>query len=284
MFRFNFNEKFGEGDGERECTSDRLPAREHEVSTLSLNRQRLLTEASLNELAGGVCLRLFSADHVLAGRLGAPPPALLVEAACAHSDLLAGRYEGGLRVWQGCWDLVRAMVDGYVTVSGCRVAELGCGAAIPGLWTLQRGACSLLLQDYNPEVVDTLTAAHVLINTSDDQRSRCSLFSGDWGALASKWRHSRAHSVDLILSAETIYSVSSSERLIEAIDALLSHSGHCLLAAKTFYFGVGGGTRQFEQLLLRRGGFLCQSLFATESGLQQEVLLITREPNLTIHS
>ncbi len=59
-------------------------------------------------------------------------------------------------------------------------------------------------------------------------------------------------SYDVIVTAETIYSHASTPRLYAAVKALLQRPhGVAYVAAKTYYFGVGGGTREFEQLVAR---------------------------------
>jgi hypothetical protein len=57
----------------------------------------------------------------------------------------------------------------------------------------------------------------------------------------------------VVLSADTIYSVASQPRLLAAIAAALSPSGCALVAAKSYYFGVGGGAAQFAAAAERHG-------------------------------
>ncbi len=65
-----------------------------------------------------------------------------------------------------------------------------------------------------------------------------------------------AHSYDLILTSETVYSPASMHSLVALLEASMARPhGIALVAAKTYYFGVGGGTRDFEALLQARGVF-----------------------------
>lgn len=45
-----------------------------------------------------------------------------------------------------------------------------------------------------------------------------------------------------------------------------------LVAAKTCYFGVGGGTRLFEDALAIDGFFTSRVVFIMDSGVQREIL------------
>ncbi|GAB5360338.1 hypothetical protein AAMO2058_000618900 [Amorphochlora amoebiformis] len=46
---------------------------------------------------------------------------------------------------------------------------------------------------------------------------------------------------DYILSSDTLYSTQSIPFLVKAIDQLLAKEGECYVAAKRYYFGIGGG-------------------------------------------
>jgi len=43
-----------------------------------------------------------------------------------QSDLVSGVYEGGLKVWEGTFDLLRYLMN-YPEEAGQNVIELGCG-------------------------------------------------------------------------------------------------------------------------------------------------------------
>ncbi|CAF1752020.1 unnamed protein product [Brassica oleracea var. botrytis] len=59
---------------------------------------------------------------------------------------------------------------------------------------------------------------------------------------------------DIILMAETLYSISAQKRLYELIKRCLAyHDGAVYMAAKKYYFGVGGGTRQFLSMIEKDG-------------------------------
>lgn len=52
-----------------------------------------------------------------------------------------------------------------------------------------------------------------------------------------------------------------------------------ILAAKTYYFGVGGGLRSFEDYLIQEKIFNFTTCWKTDSGLQREILRLTFESN-----
>ena len=47
-----------------------------------------------------------------------------------------------------------------------------------------------------------------------------------------------------------------------------------LVAAKTMYFGVGGGVRQFEEVV-RREGLAVETAHTFQEGVKREILRIT---------
>lgn len=71
-----------------------------------------------------------------------------------HSDLIAGIYEGGAKIWE-CTetlaDYLTAMSEAKSVVSefqGATVLDLGCGAGVLGILALQNGASTVHFQDY----------------------------------------------------------------------------------------------------------------------------------------
>uniref|UniRef100_A0A7I4C2H8 protein-histidine N-methyltransferase n=1 Tax=Physcomitrium patens TaxID=3218 RepID=A0A7I4C2H8_PHYPA len=86
----------------------------------------------------------------------------------ANSDLIPGKYEGGLKLWECTIDLVemlrREIQDGQLSFRGKRVLELGCGHGLPGIFACLKGASSVHFQDFNPEVLKTLTIKNVQAN------------------------------------------------------------------------------------------------------------------------
>ncbi|KAF8309779.1 hypothetical protein F5887DRAFT_911239 [Amanita rubescens] len=94
----------------------------------------------------------------------------------APSDLVPGVYEGGLKTWECCLDLVDYLESNRLSTSiaGKRVFEVGCGTAVPSMYllhealSLSAGSSSPLetqihLQDYNSSVLELITLPNLLI-------------------------------------------------------------------------------------------------------------------------
>ncbi|KIH52791.1 hypothetical protein ANCDUO_17101, partial [Ancylostoma duodenale] len=60
---------------------------------------------------------------------------------------------------------------------------------------------------------------------------------------------------DVIVTSETIYNTEDYEALHDAFDYALSTSGVVWVAAKIFYFGVGGNVPLFMEYVEKRGVF-----------------------------
>lgn len=103
----------------------------------------------------------------------------------------------------------------------------------------------------------------------------CRFFSGDWGSLASDILSTEItkeeDKYDLILTSETIYNVANHSKLISIFKNFLKPAGCVLIAAKTYYFGVGGGVQEFQSKLEAQG-FLVTCLKKYEDGVKREII------------
>lgn len=170
-------------------------------------------------------------------------------------DLIPGIYEGGRKLWECSVDLGKFMTESQETLDhlkGARVLELGCGHGLPGVCALLLGAASVDFQDYNEDVLYNITSTNVTSNLQAADRKPVRYFCGDWEALVPVLASGAKYNI--ILSAETIYSPENQAKLCAAIESCLCpEDGFALVGAKSYYFGVGGGTRQFEALVSKRG-------------------------------
>lgn len=93
----------------------------------------------------------------------------------SNTDLVPGKYEGGLKLWECAIDLVNILQgevkDGRLSFRGKRVLELGCGHGLPGVYACLKGASLVHFQDFNVEVLRSLTIPNVSANL-DMARSR----------------------------------------------------------------------------------------------------------------
>lgn len=205
--------------------------------------------------------------------------------AFSNSDLVPGQYEGGLKLWEGSLDLVKALrsevQNGRLSFTGKRVLEIGCGHGFPGILACLEGAAVVHFQDFNAEVLRCLTIPNVNANLSDKSSSlatnatevRC--FAGDWSEIHQLLPHAcdnekdqtcmtgqSTAGYDIILMAETVYSISALPTLYELIKKTMSRPhGVVYMAAKKHYFGVGGGSRRFLSVV-EKDGIMVASLVA----------------------
>ena len=60
--------------------------------------------------------------------------------------------------------------------------------------------------------------------------------------------------------------------LLFKIDTLKFPSGVALIAAKTYYFGVGGSLDSFKDMIVRDGIFSVETVWQTQSGVAREII------------
>ncbi|XP_020226852.1 histidine protein methyltransferase 1 homolog isoform X2 [Cajanus cajan] len=203
----------------------------------------------------------------------------------SNSDLVPGKYEGGLKLWEGSLDLIKVLCsdikNGLISFSGKRVLEVGCGHGLPGIFALLEGAAAVHFQDFNAEVLRCLTIPNLNANLSGESQALSSnsticdkaevrFFAGDWSGIdklllphvSTDADHNHGDGYDFILMAETVYSINSLQSLYNLIKKCLRQpDGVLYMAAKKYYFGVGGGTRRFLSVV-EKDGVMTSSLVA----------------------
>ncbi|KAG4919998.1 hypothetical protein JHK82_048957 [Glycine max] len=191
---------------------------------------------------------------------------------------------GGLKLWEGSLDLIKALrsdiKNGLISFAGKRVLEVGCGHGLPGIFAFLEGAAAVHFQDFNAEVLRCLTIPNLKANLSGESQPSSSnsticdeaevrFFAGDWSGIdkllphvTTDAKHNQGDGYDFILMAETVYSINSLQNLYNLIKKCLQHpDGVVYMAAKKYYFGVGGGTRRFLSVV-EKDGVMTSSLVA----------------------
>ncbi|XP_020812302.1 LOW QUALITY PROTEIN: histidine protein methyltransferase 1 homolog [Drosophila serrata] len=199
----------------------------------------------------------------------------------SHSDLIAGVYEGGAKIWECTDDLLTYLAGKYEDDTfwkGKRVLDLGCGSGLLGIYAIKMGA-QVDFQDYNKDVLEYITYPNILLNVdetlADEQKlefleNKTSLYAGDWSHFAVLTKDLDKY--DLILTSETIYNIDNQEKLLETFAGRLKPDGIVLVAAKSHYFGVGGGMEQFTDKIKLGKVFQTENVWQAEENLKRGIL------------
>ena len=200
------------------------------------------------------------------------------------TDLIAGVYEGGFKIWECSYDLLTYLQELVATNESMfpNVLDLGCGAGLLGIYTAIKGAASVVFQDYNEAVIQGVTIPNYLVNIKSHPTLKCQtkFISGPWETMCNSIVDEKER-FDLVLTSETIYNTSHYSHLLEIFDYALTRHGRILLAAKVNYFGVGGGLRQFEAALndanKKHPKWAFRIVKIIDENVKREILEITRK-------
>ncbi|KAG0344788.1 Histidine protein methyltransferase 1 [Podila humilis] len=109
--------------------------------------------------------------------------------------------------------------------------------------------------------------------------SQSRFFMGDWDGFVNLVDFkSDEDKYDLILTSETIYAEESHLKLYSTIKHSLKRQGggaRALVAAKSFYFGVGGDILSFRKLIEKDGVFNVKVVFSAQAFVRREILELT---------
>ncbi|XP_063790395.1 histidine protein methyltransferase 1 homolog isoform X2 [Pseudophryne corroboree] len=222
----------------------------------------------------------------------------------SNSDLISGVYEGGMKIWECTFDLMKYLEEEDVVFKGKRVLDLGCGAGLLGIVALKRKAKEVHFQDYNSTVIEEITIPNILVNCDSDDVNEnieekpsgkrykksgmkagllfsCRFFSGDWSHFRILMQNEMPPmQYDIILTSETIYNPSYYSALHDIFQHLLAPNGIVYLTSKSHYFGVGGGVHLFETFIKEGKLFHINTLNIHEDGLQRMLLSLSFKDHL----
>uniref|UniRef100_A0A0K0CYG8 Methyltransf_11 domain-containing protein n=1 Tax=Angiostrongylus cantonensis TaxID=6313 RepID=A0A0K0CYG8_ANGCA len=83
-------------------------------------------------------------------------------------------------------------------------------------------------------------------------------------------------SYDVVVTSETIYNTDDYENLHDAFDYALSPNGVIWVAAKVFYFGVGGNVPTFVEFVESKGVFKVSTKESISSDIPRVILELKR--------
>lgn len=115
----------------------------------------------------------------------------------------------------------------------------------------------------------------MLLNFEDNRNEmmeKTKFYSGDW---TSYDRLTPDDKFDLIFTSETIYNPDNYLKLINLFKNKLSPKGTVYLAAKIYYFGVGGGFREFEKVVIEDGTLQSEVVWKCKDGVQREIIKLS---------
>ncbi|KAH7332828.1 hypothetical protein B0J17DRAFT_696614 [Rhizoctonia solani] len=239
-----------------------------------------------------------------------------IEFASRPSDLVPRVYEGGMKTWECSLDLAGYVSDEGVRGKrilelGCGTA-IPSLAILQKL--LNEDPPIFHLQDYNSSVLEFVTLPNVILSVPEEDEEEAEIpeqppvthdphafnitepgdlsftpalrsafldslaahhielrfFSGPWDGF------NPATPYDLVLTSETIYQPTSVPSLVRLLRDASGSSGKCLVAAKMVYFGVGGGIREFEQVL-EKGGGSAKCIWEQREGVGRSIMQVTYE-------
>ncbi|XP_068151342.1 histidine protein methyltransferase 1 homolog [Drosophila tropicalis] len=196
------------------------------------------------------------------------------------SDLITGVYEGGAKMWEGTDDILLYLAENFKDSfwKDKHVLDLGCGSGLLGIYAVKCGA-QVDFQDYNKDVLENITQPNVVLNLKDafkdDEKLKfleenTKFFAGDWSHFSLLTKDLNKY--DIILTAETIYNIENQQKLIDTFSSRLKSDGLVLVAAKSHYFGVGGGLEQFIEVIRKNEIFESKNVWHTDENLKRGIL------------
>ena len=251
-FRFNFG-----GDADAAAADDPAAGRKDENEEEEAAQGRIAgTEVLASEVPDPVpgwrpeLVKLDERVTVVKGAVTSTDAANALGGAdgdIARSDLVRGKYEGGFKLWECSLDLARHLL---ARERARRPEAPRRGRPGARMRTRRAGhrrrhhgraaGDAVRLQSRGDPRAGRSQRPRKLRRRRKEVRDRFSYVGGDWGDLDA---FVPAQSADVVLAAETIYSTASYARHVRLLRrAMRKPDGVALVAAKRYYFGVGGGT------------------------------------------
>ena len=182
-----------------------------------------------------------------------------------NTDLISGKYEGGIKIWECDQDLLEFLPSIYNdSWKNKNILDMGCGHGLPGIYLLLKGVNEICFQDFNKEVLDNITKNYInqlKNNFGLNFEKKVNYVDGDWG----EFQYNKKF--DVIISGDTLYNNSNYEKIYNLIKNNLNKDGEAFFASKRFYFGVGGGSSEFRQYISERNEFQIEQVKTIKDGI-----------------
>ena len=182
-----------------------------------------------------------------------------------NTDLISGKYEGGIKIWECDQDLLEFLPSIYNdSWKNKNILDMGCGHGLPGIYLLLKGINEICFQDFNKEVLDNITKNYInqlKNNFGLNFEKKVNYVDGDWG----EFQYNKKF--DVIISGDTLYNNSNYEKIYNLIKNNLNKDGEAYFASKRFYFGVGGGSSEFRQYISDRNEFQIEQVKTIKDGI-----------------
>ena len=182
-----------------------------------------------------------------------------------NTDLVSGKYEGGIKIWECDEDLLEFLPSIYNdTWKNKIILDMGCGHGLPGIYLLLKGIKEICFQDFNKEVLDNITKNYInqlKENHGLNFENEVNYVSGDWGDFLYDKKF------DIIISGDTLYNNQNYEKIYNLLKNNLSKDGVAYFASKRFYYGVGGGSSEFRQFINDRNEFEISQVKQIKDGI-----------------
>ena len=182
-----------------------------------------------------------------------------------NTDLISGKYEGGIKIWECDQDLLEFLPSIYNdSWKNKNILDMGCGHGLPGIYLLLKGINEICFQDFNKEVLDNITKNYInqlKNNFGLNFEKKVNYVDGDWG----EFQYNKKF--DIIISGDTLYNNSNYEKIYNLMKNNLNKDGEAFFASKRFYFGVGGGSSEFRQYISDRNEFQIEQVKTIKDGI-----------------
>ena len=182
-----------------------------------------------------------------------------------NTDLVSGKYEGGIKIWECDEDLLEFLPSIYNEEwKNKNILDLGCGHGLPGIYLLLKGIKEIVFQDFNKEVLEQITNKYIS-QLKDNYKlefdNKVNFIDGDWEG----FKYDKKF--DIIISGDTLYNNENYDKIYNILKNYLSKTGEAYFASKRFYFGVGGSSSEFKQFVNDKDEFNISQVMEKKDGI-----------------